>query len=98
MSCYISLSDKSDEELILTTPGGRKLSVPVGPHSTQLLWQILWSAESGKEHANRAAPSYPTQAALNALAKQFDASRLEERKEKFEEKWGEIAEGLEIEL
>lgn len=69
MTCTLSLGP--DSTLSLRTPSGRELLVPVSPHSTQLLWQILWnsSAERRQLGRHRYATEFPQQAIIDAWAR-----------------------------
>lgn len=49
MTCTISLGPADD--FILTTPEGRKVSIPVSPHGIKELWQVLWNASAERAPA-----------------------------------------------
>lgn len=91
MTCTLSLGP--DNTLSLRTPAGRELLIPVGPHSTTFLWQILWnSTQERRELAGRRyATEFPSQSVIDAWAKDVMPERREaERQEAFERKAREI--------
>lgn len=72
----VRLSLGPNDDLELTLPSGVRRYVPVGPHSTQLLWRILWAATG--EHKD--GPRFPAQAVINQWAEEIMPSkRAEER-------------------
>lgn len=79
MTCTLSLGP--DSTLSLRTPSGRELLIPVSPHSTPLLWQILWnSSQERRQVAGRHyATEFPQQAIIDAWAKDVMPERLAER-------------------
>lgn len=104
MSCTISLGPDNDLELI--TPSGRRLYVPIGPHSTKWLFDILWNA-SRRTEAPGFVNHYPTQAIIKTwqeeAARVFDegqtAAKLERAKERakaIEAKYGISLDDMEL--
>jgi hypothetical protein len=91
MTCQISLGPDNDLELI--TPAGRRLYVPIGPHSTKWLFDILWNALR-KVEAPGYVNSYPTQAVLKAweaeVKAKFNTEQAELRAEKAAARRAEI--------
>lgn len=85
----VTLSLGPDDNLEITLPSGSRRYVPVGPHSTQLLWQILWNAT-----AERTQPvtRFPAQAVINQWAEEImPQRRAEEARERLaaaSEKYG----------
>ena len=96
MTCTISLGP--DNTLALRTPSGRELLVPVSPHATGMLWQILWnSSQERRAVAGRSyAGEFPAQSVIDAWAKDIMPERRAEeaaeaaaaRQEKLEAKLG----------
>lgn len=68
MTCQISLGPDNDLELI--TPHGRRVYIPIGPHSTKMLFDVLWHASSKRE-APGFVNGYPTQAIINVWKQQL---------------------------
>jgi len=67
-----------DNDLELTLPSGVRRYVPVGPHSTQLLWRILWSATSG---GTEPAVKFPAQRVIDQWAEEIMPGRRAEETE-----------------
>jgi len=76
MTCTLSLGP--DGTLSLRTPAGRELLIPVGPHSTQLLWQVLWNASAEAPARRGYSTEFPPQAVIDAGAKDIMPQRREE--------------------
>lgn len=79
MTCTISLGP--DGQLSLRTPSGRELLIPVGPHSTQLLWQTLWNASAERAPRRGYATEFPPQAVIDAWARDIMPQRRAEERE-----------------
>jgi len=91
MTCTLSLGP--DNNLLLRTPSGREILVPVSQHSTEMLWQILWN--SGQERRQAGRHSYPAefpgQHVVDAWARDIMPQRREEeRAEEFAKKAQEV--------
>ncbi len=92
MTCTLSLGP--DGNLSLRTPSGRELLVPVGPHSTQMLWQILWNSSAEKRAVGGRSYSteFPQQSIIDAWARDVmperRAAEAEVQAQQFADKFG----------
>lgn len=93
MTCTISLGP--DNNLELRTPSGRSILIPVSPHATDMLWQVLWNATQERRQLGKFEyhTEYPSQAIIESwnkfysdeAQKRYDEGQ-EERKARKEEK------------
>ena len=81
MTCTVSLGP--DGTLSLRTPLGRELLIPVGPHSTTMLWQVLWnsSAERRQLGGRSYSTEFPQQAVIDAWARDIMPQRRKEEED-----------------
>ncbi len=85
-----------NDDLEITLPSGARRYVPVGPHSTQLLWQILWNATGAR---TQAAVAFPAQHVINQWAEEImPQRRAEERADAAAERLAKASEKLGIDL
>lgn len=85
MTCQISIGP--DDALELRTPSGRAISIPVSPHSTSMLWQILWNAtQERRQLGKHCYPSeFPAQHVVDAWVKDVLPQRNAEREAELQE-------------
>lgn len=81
MTCTLSLGP--DNTLSLRTPSGRELRVPVSPHATDMLWQILWQSSQQAVAERRLGrhsykTAFPAQHVVDAWARDIMPQRREE--------------------
>lgn len=92
----VTLSLGPNDDLEITLPSGSRRYVPVGPHSTQLLWQILWNATTER---TQPVTRFPTQAVINQWAEEtMPQRRAEERADAAAERLAKASEKLGIDL
>lgn len=95
MTCSIEMGPNDD--LLLRTPSGRAISIPVGAHSTQLLWKVIWS--STQEQRRKPAGVFPTQHVVDKWAQELMPQvRASEREEEAAQRLQKLEEKYELNL
>lgn len=101
MSVRVSLGPNDDLEV--TSPSGRRVYIPVSPNSTKLLWQIIWNSTAEQaQQAKGIVGDFPTQATVDAWAKELGEEKQEKerasRERKFQDQFGFDIKELDIDL